>query len=139
MKIQCPNCRVSYRLDSSKVSDKGISSQCAKCQTRFILLKFLGDEKGKATVTALALITPDISGTPCRIYARDPKEMIVYLKNLVEEREGLLKYKNSLVDTKLALEESVSDLMKTKAKVRMLEEELRRIRTMSWWRRLLWR
>jgi chromosome segregation ATPase len=65
--------------------------------------------------------------------------MLVHLRNLVEEREGLLKYKNSLVDTKLALEESVSELMKTKAKVRMLEEELRRIRTMSLWRRLFWR
>ena len=139
MKIQCPNCRASYRLDASKVSNKGVSSRCAKCQTRFVLLKFLGDEKGKATVTALALITPDFSDTPCRIYTRDFKKMLVHLKNLVEEREGLLKYKNSLVDTKLALEESVSDLLKTKAKVRMLEEELRRIRRMSWWRRVLWR
>lgn len=139
MKIQCPNCRVSYRVDSSKVSNTGVSSRCAKCQTRFVLLNFLGDEKGKATATALALITPDFSDTPCRIYTKDPKEMLVHWKNLVEEREGLLKYKNSLVDTKVALEQSVSDLLKTKAKVRMLEEELRRIRTMSWWRRLLWR
>ncbi len=103
------------------------------------MLKFLGDEKGEATVTALALITPDFKDTPCRIYTRNPKEVLVHLKKLVEEREGLLKYKNSLVDSKLALEESVTDLMKTKAKVRMLEEELRRVRAMSWWRRLLWR
>jgi hypothetical protein len=96
-------------------------------------------EKCETSCTALALFAPDSKDACVRIYAEDPQKLLSQLKNLVQEREELLQHKNNLIDTKLALEERVSDLLKTKAKVRMIEDELRRVRKMSWWQRLLWR
>jgi hypothetical protein len=103
------------------------------------LLRVLRAEQGKESVPDLALFTPDISDSLVRIYTKDSNKLFTHLINLEEGRERLLKCRNSLIDTKLALEESVSELLQTKAKARMLEEELRRIRKMSWWQRLLWR
>ena len=139
VKIQCPNCMASYLVDVSKIPDQGVCRRCAKCQIRFVLLKVLRGEEGKDSVIDLALVAPDIRDTFVGIYTKDSKKLLSHLRNLAEQREGLVSYKNSLIDAKLALEESVSDLLKSKAKLRMLEEELRRIRKMSWWQRLFWR
>jgi len=103
------------------------------------LLKVLRGGKGKDSIIDLALVAPDIRDTFVGIYTEDSKKLLSHLRNLAEQREELIYYKNSLIDAKLALEESVSDLLKSKAKLRMVEEELRRIRKMSWWQRLFWR
>lgn len=139
VKIQCPNCMASYRVDASKIPGQGVYTRCAKCQIRFVLLKVLRGGKGKDSIIDLALVAPDIRDTFVAIYTEDSKKLLSHLRNLAEQQEGLINYKNSLIDAKLALEESVSDLLKSKAKLRMLEEELRRIRKMSWWQRLFWR
>ena len=39
MKAQCPNCETSYRVDDSKIPEKGIHARCRKCQTSFFLQK----------------------------------------------------------------------------------------------------
>jgi predicted Zn finger-like uncharacterized protein len=139
LKIKCPKCAVLYRVDVSKISEKGISTRCARCQIRFVLLKVLRHGGEKDSVVDLALATPEIGDSPVRIYTKDSQKLLTQLRRSVQEGEGLLSYKNSLIETKLALEESASELLKSKAKVRMLEEELRRIRKKSWWQRLLWR
>lgn len=139
VKIQCPNCMASYRVDISKIPDQGVYRRCPKCQIRFVLLKVLRGEKAKASDIDLALLAPDIRNNFVGIYTKDSKKLLSHLRDFAEQREGLVHYKNSLIDTKLALEESVNALLKSKAKLRMLEEELRRIRKMSWWKRLFWR
>jgi len=139
VKIQCPNCMAFYRVDASKIPGQGVYTRCAKCQIRFVLLKVLRGGKGNDAIIDLALVAPDIRDTFVGIYTEDSKKLLSHLRSLAEQREGLINCMNSLIDAKLALEESVSDLMKSKAKLRMLEEELRRIRKMSWWQRLFWR
>lgn len=39
MKAQCPSCETSYRVDDSKIPEKGTHVRCPKCQTRFFLQK----------------------------------------------------------------------------------------------------
>jgi predicted Zn finger-like uncharacterized protein len=39
MKARCPSCETGYRIDDSKIPEKGIQARCPKCQTRFFLKK----------------------------------------------------------------------------------------------------
>jgi len=39
MKLTCPGCQASYRVDDSKIPDKGIYGRCPKCQERFLITK----------------------------------------------------------------------------------------------------
>lgn len=39
MKAQCPSCETGYRIDDSKIPEKGIHARCPKCQTRIFLKK----------------------------------------------------------------------------------------------------
>ena len=39
MKIECPKCGAAYKIDASKVPDKGAYGRCTKCNTRFFLKK----------------------------------------------------------------------------------------------------
>ena len=39
MKAQCPSCETAYRIDDSKIPEKGIYARCPKCQTRIFLKK----------------------------------------------------------------------------------------------------
>ena len=37
MKAQCPNCEAVYRIDESKIPEKGAYAKCRKCQMRFLI------------------------------------------------------------------------------------------------------
>jgi len=39
MKARCPSCETAYRIDDSKIPEKGIYARCPKCQTRIFLKK----------------------------------------------------------------------------------------------------
>lgn len=39
MKARCPSCETAYRVDDSKIPEKGIYARCPKCQTRIFLKK----------------------------------------------------------------------------------------------------
>ena len=39
MKAQCPSCETAYRIDDSKIPEKGIHARCPKCQTHIFLKK----------------------------------------------------------------------------------------------------
>jgi len=39
MKARCPSCETAYRVDDSKIPEKGIHARCPKCQTRIFLKK----------------------------------------------------------------------------------------------------
>ncbi len=39
MEIHCPNCKVVYRVDETRIPDKGAYTRCKKCQTRFLVQK----------------------------------------------------------------------------------------------------
>jgi len=46
MIVKCPKCKTSYRIDESKISEKGSFLNCPKCKTRF-LIKKRTEETGK--------------------------------------------------------------------------------------------
>ena len=39
MRLQCPKCRAVYKIDGSKIPEKGVQARCPKCQSRFVLRK----------------------------------------------------------------------------------------------------
>jgi predicted Zn finger-like uncharacterized protein len=39
MNIQCPNCKTEYKIDDTRIPDKGVYSRCKKCQTKFFVKK----------------------------------------------------------------------------------------------------
>jgi predicted Zn finger-like uncharacterized protein len=39
MKGECPNCGAVYKIDDSKIPDKGGYGRCPRCQTRFFIMK----------------------------------------------------------------------------------------------------
>jgi predicted Zn finger-like uncharacterized protein len=47
MNIQCPNCKTEYKIDDTRIPDKGIYSRCKKCQTKFFVKKETPSSKTK--------------------------------------------------------------------------------------------
>jgi len=39
MKVKCPKCEAVYKMDDSKIPDKGAYARCPKCQDRFFVRK----------------------------------------------------------------------------------------------------
>ncbi len=39
MKATCPSCQISFKIDDSKIPEKGCNARCPKCQNRFFLKK----------------------------------------------------------------------------------------------------
>lgn len=39
MEIHCPSCKEKYRIDETRIPDKGAYARCKKCQTRFLVQK----------------------------------------------------------------------------------------------------
>ena len=47
MNIQCPNCKTKYKIDDTRIPDKGVYSRCKKCQTKFFVKKETKQSKEK--------------------------------------------------------------------------------------------
>ena len=47
MKAQCPNCKAVYKIDDSKIPEKGAHATCSKCQTRFPIKKSPSEQTQK--------------------------------------------------------------------------------------------
>lgn len=67
------------------------------------------------------------------------EELLTRLGQLELEKKNLLVYKNSMVETKAAIYAKEQQLEQVKAKLLMMEEELRRIKKMNWWKRIFGR
>ena len=65
--------------------------------------------------------------------------LLTRLGQLKVENQNLLAYKDSIVKTKVSLNEREKELQKVKAKLHMMEEELRRLKKMGWWKRVFGR
>lgn len=42
MKAQCPKCKAVYKIDDSKIPEKGAQVTCVKCKTRFPIKRSAG-------------------------------------------------------------------------------------------------
>jgi hypothetical protein len=61
------------------------------------------------------------------------------LGQLESENKDLAKYRDSMVETKAALNQKEKNLQQAEAKLHMMEEELRRLKKMGWWKRVFGR
>lgn len=102
-------------------------------------IRILRDQKKDPNVTRSAGGARGSDGITVTVDREYYEELLGRLGQLELEKQHLLKYKDSMVDTKAALSNKEMDLQKAKAKLLMMEEELRRIKKMNWWRRLFGR
>lgn len=139
MNIRCPGCNVAHRVKYSALPDKQIRVRCSRCKTRFSLQKVFKNNGEANHFNAVVAVTEGSANDHVTVYTYDTGEFLVWLRNLEVEANKLSRYKRNLIAGKLELEDTVNELSKTQAKLRMLEGEVRGIRKMSWWKRLLWR
>ena len=71
MKIQCPQCKASYRIDDEKIPAQGAKIRCKKCQTAIIVKK--EQQSGPANIAAGQVTTPP-SGQSAREISSNKKE-----------------------------------------------------------------
>jgi excisionase family DNA binding protein len=88
---------------------------------------------------AKAEISSESDGTAVTVDREHYEELLTRLGQLELEKQNLLVYKNSMVETKAAIYDKERQLEQVKAKLLMMEEELRRIKKMGWWNRLFGR
>ena len=67
------------------------------------------------------------------------EELLTRLGQVELENQNLLKYRDSIVDIKATLSQKETDLQQVEAKLHMMEEELRRLKNMTWWKRVFGR
>jgi excisionase family DNA binding protein len=78
-------------------------------------------------------------GTNVTVDRNHYEEILTRLGQLELENRNLLVYKDSMVKTKSALSDREKELQKVRAKLHMMEEELRRLKKMGWWNRVFGR
>lgn len=91
------------------------------------------------TVSAVEGKVDDSGGTTVTVERAHYEELLTRVGQLEVEKENLLVYKNSMVETKGALSHKEKEFQQAKAKLHMMEEELRRLKKMGWWKRLFGR
>lgn len=81
----------------------------------------------------------DSGGITVAVERAHYEELLTRVGQLEAEKENLLVYKNNMVETKGALSHKEKEFQQAKAKLRMMEEELRRLKKMGWWKRVFGR
>ena len=89
--------------------------------------------------TAKAEIASEGDGTTFVLDREHYEELLTRVGQLELEKQNLLVYKKSMVETKAAISDKEKQLQRVEAKLLMMEEELRRIKKMGWWKRLFGR
>lgn len=91
------------------------------------------------TVSVVESKGDDSGGTTVTVERAHYEELLTRVGQLEVEKENLLKYKNTMVETKGALSHKEREFQQAKAKLHMMEEELRRLKKMGWWKRVFGR
>ena len=81
----------------------------------------------------------DSGGVTVTVERAHYEELLTRVGQLEVEKENLLVYKNDMVETKGALNHKEKEFQQAKAKLHMMEEELRRLKKMGWWKRVFGR
>ena len=139
MKIRCPGCNVTHKVEYSALPDKELRVRCSRCKAKFSLQKVFQNNGKDNRFNAVVVASGGGANDIVSLYTNDLRQLFVWLRNLEVEGSRLSEYKSSLIASKLALENTANKLSRTQAKLRMLEGEVRDIRKMSWWKRLFWR
>ena len=91
------------------------------------------------TVSTAESKVDDSSGVTVTVDRAHYEELLTRVGQLEVEKENLLVYKNNMVETKGALSHKEKEFQQAKAKLHMMEEELRRLKKMGWWKRVFGR
>ena len=94
--------------------------------------------KGKNVVVTKIKSSQD-DGTTITVARNHYEEILIRVGQLELENRNFLIYKESMVKTKSVLSEREKELQEVTAKLRMMEEELRRLKKMGWWNRVFGR
>lgn len=81
----------------------------------------------------------DGDGTNVTVDREHYEEILTRLGQLELENQNLLVYKDSMVKTKTVLSDREKELQEVRVKLHMMEEELRRLKKMGWWKRVFGR
>lgn len=95
----------------------------------------LRDKGEEPQITAPIDSSGDGDGTTVNLDRDHYEELLTRIGQLELENQNLLRYKESMVDTKAALSQKEKDLQQAEAKLHMKEDELRRLKKMGWWKR----
>jgi excisionase family DNA binding protein len=88
------------------------------------------------TITGIEPESGDGYGTTVSVEIGHYEEILTRLGQLELENQNLLVYKDSMVKTKTVLSDREKELQQVRAKLHMIEEELRRLKRMGWWKRV---
>ena len=91
------------------------------------------------TVSTTKRKVDDSGGDTITIDRAHYEELLTRVGQLEVEKENLLVYKNNMVQTKGVLSHKEKEFQQAKAKLHMMEEELRRLKKMGWWKRVFGR
>ena len=91
------------------------------------------------TVSTVESKVENSGGTTVTVERAHYEDLLTRVGQLEVEKENLLVYKNSMVETKGALSHKEKEFQQAKAKLHMMEEELRRLKKMGWWKRVFGR
>ena len=87
-------------------------------------------------ITVVEAESGDGDGNTVRVEIEHYEEILTRLGRLELENQNLHVYKDSMVKTKTALSDREEELQQVRAKLRMMEEELKRLKKMGWWKRV---
>jgi hypothetical protein len=90
-------------------------------------------------ITVTEAESDDGDGTAVSVEREHYEEILTRLGQLELENQNLLVYKDSMVKTKTVLSDRETELQRVRAKLHMMEEELRRLKKMGWWKRVFGR
>jgi len=102
-------------------------------------IRALRDPAPASQVTPPVRPSSDGDGATVSLDRGHYEELLTRLGQLESENKDLLKYRDSMVDTKAALNQKEKNLQQAEAKLHMMEEELRRLKKMGWWKRVFGR
>jgi excisionase family DNA binding protein len=102
-------------------------------------IRALRDPDQSSQITAPVKPSSDGDGVTVALDREHYEELLTRLGQLESENKDLLKYRDSMVDTKAALSQQEKNLQQAEAKLHMMEEELRRLKKMGWWKRVFGR
>ena len=94
------------------------------------------DQYEVSDATYPLISTDDGDGSSITLDREHYEELLTRLGQLEIEKQNLLKYRDSIVETTAALSQKERILQEVEAKCHMMEEELRRLKRMGWWKRL---
>lgn len=90
----------------------------------------------KKDIVVTKIKAREVAGTTVTVDRNHYEKILTRVGQLELENRNLLVYKDNMVKMKSVLSEREEELQEVMAKLHMMEEELRRLKKMRWWKRV---